>query len=67
MCTNIGLAAMISVNKSDDKFHAKPISNFTDNFANDFANNFADSFGSDNNFSLVSSKSGFKTAPTLLP
>ena len=63
MCTNIGLAAMISVDKSNNKFYAKP----TSNFADDFVDNFVNSFGSDSDFSSVSSKSGFKTMPTPLP
>ena len=59
MCTNIGLAAAILVNKSNNKFYTKPISNSI--------NNSIDNFRLDSNSSLISSKSGSKAAPTLPP
>ena len=59
VCTNIKLAAAISVNKSNNKFYTKSISNSIDNSADNFRLN------SDSN--LISSKLGFKAAPTLPP
>ena len=46
---------MILVDKSDDEFHAKPISDFADDFANGFR--------SDNDFNLMSSKLNMPTLP----
>jgi hypothetical protein len=59
VCTNIRLAAVISVDKSDDESYTEPISNSIDNSADDS--------GLDSDFSLMSSKLGFKAVPTLPP
>ena len=57
MCTNIGLAAVISVNKSNNESHTKPISNSVDDFTDDSR--------LDNNSSLMSFKLGSKAVPIL--
>ena len=59
MCTNIKLAAAISVNKSNNKFYTKPSSNSVDDFA--------DNSGLDSDSSSISFELGFKAVPTLPP
>ena len=56
--TNIKLAAIILVDKFNNKSYTKPISNFIDNFT--------DNSKLDSNFSLISSKLGSKATPTPL-
>ena len=59
MYTNIRLVAVILVNISDNKSYAKPIS--------DSINSSVDNSRLDSDSSLISSKSGSNTAPTVLP
>jgi len=56
---NIRLAAAILVNIFNGKSYAEPVSDSIDGSTDDF--------GLDSNSSLMSSKLGFNTMPTLLP
>ena len=58
MYINIRLAAAILVNISDGKSYAKPVSDSTDSST--------DNFRLDSDSSLMSSKLGSNTVPTLL-